>query len=105
MGYAATLIGASALALWNVQFSSSTMRVLWRTFSGFSAALPLLCLFLLVVGLNTELKGFAYLFVAATGLHVLSRLVLIVLVFYSFHSLPADVYITPSWLEFFPFFH
>ena len=105
MGYAATLIGASALAQWNVQFSSSTMRVLWRTFSGISAALPLLCLFLLILRGITKFRGFDYPFTAAIGLHVLSRLILIVLILYSFLSLPADVYKTPSWLEFFPFLH
>lgn len=100
--YAATLVGASALAQWNTEFSDGTTRMLWRIFSVFSASIPLVTL----LGATTVsvFLGWGPLFFALLCFHSINRLILIILVLYSFRSLPSDTYESLNWLEFIPFF-
>lgn len=107
MVYAATIVGVSALAQWNAHFPTSTTQTLWRSFSIVSATIPILSASVVQFEFDGGWAKMCHRIVAFTllVLHVLNRVVLIVLVFYSFHSLPSDVYATATWLDFFPFFH
>lgn len=109
VGYAAVLIGASALASWNEQFPSTSLQALWRVISIASAALPIAVLAVLILYnsfRNTKyekiLDRTTYFMVV---MHGLVRIILIVLLFYSFRRLPSGVYDTQDWLDFIPFFH
>lgn len=108
-GYAAVLIGASALTSWNEQFSSTSLQALWRVISIASAALPVAVLAVLILCDSFENTKYEeilersafFIFV----IHCLVRMILIVLLFYSFRRLPSGVYDTQDWLDFIPFFH
>lgn len=108
-GYAAVLIAASALASWNEQFPSTSLQALWRVISIASAALPVVAL--AVLTLHDSFKDIKYKDISGlTGsfmfvMHGLVRMILIVLLFYSFRRLPSGVYDTQDWLDFLPFFH
>lgn len=100
--YAAILVGAGALASWNEQFSSSRISYFWKLLSIASAVLP----FTSVVAITAPSNTFSY-FVCfmLISIHIAVRLCVIVVLFYSFASLPSAVYNTQSWLNFMPFFH
>lgn len=107
--YAGFIVGASILAQWDTHLSSNTMRILWRTFSIISVILPLLIVVIaqyddlrMEENANSFLRNALYM---TYTLHILNRLLIIVFVFISFRSLPSDVYTTPSWFDFVPFFH
>lgn len=113
----ATVFSAFHIAAWNWEFPSSTVRTLWRSFgvaatsTGPLTLLPFLVLGLIepsprgkysivrvVIGL---MFSFMYSFMLV---YVISRLALIVLIFYCFSSMPAGVYETVDWTKFLPHF-
>lgn len=104
-GYAAALVGASALGQWNALFSTPTSRMLWRTFSIVSAVLPLLTIIIIIAWASRERNTERMYIVLCSfiSLNCLNRLILIYLVFYSFLNLPEDVYQTVNWLDFIAF--
>lgn len=111
-----TVFSAFHIAAWNWEFPSSTVRTLWRGFgvaatgTGPSTLLLRLVLHLLdhfyPKSLEVDvivLTLFVFLF--SFGLvYVISRLALIVLIFYCFSSMPAGVYETVDWTKFLPHF-
>ena len=80
--------------------------MLWRAFSIISATAPLITLVAIVLTKIIKAKkklDLEVILIFFFGLHCLNRFVLIGLVFYSFLSLPADVYKTVNWLNFVAF--
>lgn len=105
-GYAAILIASSALASWNEEFSNGGMLTLWKVISVTSAVLPVGAVALGVldalINPSDDIPFYGYVFLAV---HILVRIILIILLFYSFRDLPSGVYDTQDWLSFIPFFH
>lgn len=107
----ATAFSATHLAAWNWEFSSPDVRILWRSFGlAATAAGPstILCLFLILAiekrsGGNWGWAAMVTLIVSII-VYGISRLGLIVLIIYSFKSMPAGVYETVDWTNYFPFF-
>jgi len=108
----ATAFSAIHLAAWNWEFSSPDVRVLWRSFGLAAAAVGpsmILLLFLLLAIAKCGARRWIF---KAAGVPVInfgvvygiSRLGLIVLIIYSFKSMPAGVYETVDWTNYFPFF-
>lgn len=116
------LVGAAFnaihLAAWNWDFPSPLVQMLWRTFAAaalLAALLPLLPMWLVsiliedddedkyandicsVVGASSMLLSYGLLFVCAV-----SRVGLLVLIFYCFSSMPASVYEPLDWAAFLP---
>ena len=108
----ATAFSAIHLAAWNWEFSSPDVRVLWRSFGlAATAAGPstilLLFLVLAIDKCSTGdwlVAGFWVPFITFGVVYGISRLGLIVLIIYSFKSMPAGVYETVDWTNYFPFF-
>ncbi|KAL3470351.1 hypothetical protein BJX99DRAFT_251265 [Aspergillus californicus] len=108
----ALAFSATHLIAWNWEFPSPTIRILWRTFSLISTCGPLTLLFsgLFVVRVvppnRSKLFGKIILptFYTLGVLYAVSRLGLIVLIFYCFSSMPASVYQTPDWSNMVPHF-
>lgn len=120
-GYTALLISASALSSWNVPFSSSRVRFIWKVVSIGSAVSPIATLFTYWQGdllfdsdsgrfanwkyanvSNSLLKIIFYMFFV---LHIVFRVLLIGFIFLSFQNLPPEIYETQSWLAFLPSIH
>lgn len=105
----AIIFSALHVVAWNWDFPSSTVQVLWRTFSVAAiGAFPLLG-FLVAFGCTDILDthGETVLNLVNFSLaiiYLVSRLGLIVLVFYCFSSMPANVYETVNWISYFPHF-
>lgn len=120
-GYTTLLIAASALSSWNVPFSSSGMRVLWKVVSVGSAVCPAVVIFTTwQEDTRYDLDHFyefgwsdkegidkllSIIFWVSFPLHIVFRVILIVLIFLSFRNLPHEIYETRSWLAFLPSFH
>jgi hypothetical protein len=111
----ATAFSAIHLAAWNWEFSSPDVRVLWRSFGlAATAAGPSTVLVtFLMFAIDDYYEGVArdWVFAAAVVpfticgvIYGISRLGLIVLIIYSFKSMPAGVYETVDWTNYFPFF-
>jgi len=112
-----TVFSAFHVAAWNWEFPSPTVRTLWRSFGvAATGTSPLTLLLFLVLYLfdrfdlvthETEgIFGFTSgtLFLSLGLVYVISRLALIVLIFYCFSSMPAGIYETVDWTKFLPHF-
>jgi hypothetical protein len=108
----ATAFSAIHLAAWNWEFSSPDVGVLWRSFglAATAAGPSMILLGLLVVAFDKCVTGH-WIYTAAWVptiilgvVYGISRLGLIVLIIYSFKSMPAGVYETVDWTNYFPFF-
>jgi hypothetical protein len=111
---AGTLFSAFHLGAWQWDFPTSTTRTIWRSFAlAATAAGPLtIVVFIIFVALNKinaplerlrQRVAFG-LFISLLAVYVISRLGLIVLVFYCFSSMPDAVYQTVDWVQFLPHF-
>jgi len=108
----ATAFSAIHLAAWNWEFSSPSVRVLWRSFGlAATAAGPSMILFCFLVyaidesGARDWIFGVAWApIMISSVVYGISRLGLIILIIYSFKSMPAGVYETVDWTNYFPFF-
>lgn len=114
------LIGAAFSAIhlgaWNWQFPSPIIQHLWRIFGTISVGSALACVPLVFVRRldGRKLLGKRYedlfdmvvagLFMLLYIVYAVSRLVLIVLTFYCFTSMPAGVYEDVDWARFLPHF-
>jgi hypothetical protein len=110
------VISGLHILAWSWSFPSYTIRILWRVFSvAAMCSLPAPFILALAVSLinryDAYLKGIDYLLyfvvvlvLACIAVYVISRLGLIVLVFYCFSSMPAAVYETLNWNTIFPHF-
>jgi hypothetical protein len=106
-----TVISGLHIFAWSWSFPSYTIRILWRVFSvAATCSLPapfILTLVIVLISGAAELDLLALigvLGVACMAVYVISRLGLIVLVFYCFSSMPAAVYETVNWNTIFPHF-
>jgi hypothetical protein len=109
-----TAFSAIHLAAWNWVFPSYAVKIIWRAFAiGATASGPLfVTLYLLDLGLEPgkgKVSKIVGIFVLAAGLmtplvYVPSRLGLIVLIVYSFSSMPAAIYNTVDWTSYLPHF-
>jgi hypothetical protein len=109
----AVLFSSLHLIAWNYDFPSSVVKVLWRTFSlgatGSSLG-PLILMLMSVAGILSRCgdwaqTAFFYTFsVLPIPIYCISRLGLIVLVFYCFKSMPREIYETVDWSIVFPHF-
>jgi len=112
-----TVFSAFHIAAWNWEFPSSTVRTIWRSFAVTATGTsPLTLLLWLVVLLPARFGPISYkgksivdpilaVLLLFFGLaYTISRLALIVLIFYCFSSMPAGVYETVDWTKFLPHF-
>jgi hypothetical protein len=106
-----TLFSAFHIAAWNWEFPSITVRMLWRIFAiAATSTYPFTLLYALMAllmsktgtGSNELVSKIILSFVLA--IYVVSRIGLMVLIFYCFASMPAGVYETVDWLQFLPHF-
>ncbi|KAG4429574.1 hypothetical protein IFR05_014949 [Cadophora sp. M221] len=115
----ATLFSAIHLAAWNWEFPNPVTRTLWRVFGITSTASGPLVISLTFLGAyseevlemigSTSLDDMMVIFTVVivaliVVLYTVSRIALIVLVFYTFSSLPAGVYETIEWATYLPHF-
>ena len=125
------LIAGGHLLSWNAEFPRTRAQILWRVcsvyalfgpWSAFPSMVGYLVGFAMVKGLwpkkgvSAKIRDFLLkLILVAVGsfwvfmllMYAAARVLLLLLVIYSFYSLPEDVYETPraGWLGFIPFFH
>ncbi|EJC99831.1 uncharacterized protein FOMMEDRAFT_112880 [Fomitiporia mediterranea MF3/22] len=105
------LVGLAHLSSWNVEFPDSNGQALWRICSIAVTVLPLIAAgsiygaAMVRRDLVTELMNLTVLTLSVT--YCTARLILFILLGYSFWSLPAGVYDTKplGWLNDIPFFH
>jgi len=115
----ATVFSTLHLAAWNWSFSAQGVRTLWRVFGLVATASALFCLVcpamvelfrsrrvFIVSALVEKVIEYAYsLSYLLVGLgYIASRVGLIVLIIYSFKSMPAGVYDTVDWTKYIPHF-
>ena len=123
---AGIMFAAIHISAWNWVFPSPVARTLWRVFSIFAAVFPpmgiSIAVLLGIVEARARKAGrlgwFCFMMcmivpillcampivVALISAYLVSRAVLLVLVFYCFSSMPASVYETVRWTEYVPFF-
>ena len=123
---AGLMFAAIHISAWNWVFPSPVTRTLWRVFSVFAAGFPpmgiLIAVLLGFVEAHARKAGrlgwFCFMMcmilpflvfvmpvvIALIFAYLISRAVLLVLVFYCFSSMPASVYETVRWTEYLPFF-
>ncbi|KAK2759317.1 hypothetical protein FQN54_002795 [Arachnomyces sp. PD_36] len=111
------IFSAIHLIAWNWGFPSHAIQILWRVFAVTATCCVMSPVLLVPLAaltvLNIEEGSMAYklaesLYEVLANLclisYAISRLGLIVLAFYCFSDMPADVYKTPSWSVIFPHF-
>jgi hypothetical protein len=92
------VVGFAALHIvgWNFQFPSHVEKVLWRTMSLGCVVIP----FIMLVGTrNLPWKYFLY---PLAALYLLVRVYLFIEIFMGLRAVPAGVYKTPQWSQYFP---
>jgi hypothetical protein len=110
-----TVFSAFHLGAWNWEFPSSIVRTLWRSFALAAtgtgpATIFLISLYLVTITIAPKFGLFRFepimmaLLVLLAVTYIISRLALIVLIFYCFSSMPAGVYETVDWTKFLPHF-
>jgi hypothetical protein len=106
------IFSAIHVAAWNWEFPSSTVRILWNTSAVTSTVTALATpLFAHIIdSLDSREEGYIWPLIGMVTLtflgivYTISRLVLIVLVFYCFSSMPTSVYETVDWTSYIPHF-
>jgi hypothetical protein len=96
------VFGALHIAAWNFHFPSFTEQLLWRVSSVGVTAIPVLLLVLLEGILEGRLHE--SLFWVGASMYTLFRLYMFVEMFASLRAVPASVYQTPQWSQYFPSF-
>lgn len=105
-----TLFSSFHLLAWDWDFPTPSARIAWRTFAlAATCANPAIIFFLLLDDIIVKGSDFlqdvwTYLFLSLAFVYFLARLGLIVLVFYCFSSMPAEVYQTVGWTKIWPHF-
>ncbi|PWY89681.1 hypothetical protein BO94DRAFT_594537 [Aspergillus sclerotioniger CBS 115572] len=101
------------LIAWNWEFPSKTVKILWRVFSVTATGAPVVlvttpsllsCTSLWSSGVWRALGTFIVVSFGLGWVYIIARVSLIVLVFYCFSSMPADVYKAVQWTAIFPHF-
>ena len=103
----ATVFSALHFSAWNWKFPSPIVRTLWRAFSiaAFGSVLINLLLFLSCkLSFNVDWLLRVYILPFAASTNVVSRLGLIILIFYYFSGMPAGIYETVDWTKLFSHF-
>jgi len=97
-------LGFSALHVvaWNFHFSTNTELWLWRVSSIVCAVTPLGSAFLGWMPFDVERREI--LFLVLSALYIIGRLYMFVEMFVSLRAVPASVYETPQWSQYFPSF-
>jgi hypothetical protein len=104
------IFGACHLIGWDFLYPSSVEQLLWRVFSISCVVIPLLLIFLLLMGWldvdpDSPECSVGYLsFASLVSLYVLARVYLLVAIFISLRSVPAGIYQTVNWSLYFPHF-
>ena len=112
---AGTLFSAFHIGAWNWEFPSPISRTLWRAFAvtatGAGPFSVLLIIFYptpIVLWIYKSRLFWGNLFIGILILigviYIISRLALLVLIFYCFSSMPVGVYETVDWTKFLPHF-
>jgi hypothetical protein len=107
---AGTLFSAFHIGAWNWEFPSSTVQTIWRSFAVAATSTGPFAIFYVFVVHSTRVildipDLFHWVIMSALLLvYVLSRLGLIVIIFYCFSSMPAGVYETVDWTKYLPYF-
>jgi hypothetical protein len=94
------LFGAIHIVAWNAHFPSFAEQVLWKASSVGCTTLPLLLFFLpldIMPNLWAKMVGFT-----ALTLYIVFRIYMFVEMFVSLRAVPASVYQTPQWSQYFP---
>jgi hypothetical protein len=111
-----TLFSAFHIGAWNWEFSSSIVRTLWRTFAlaatGTSSGIIFLIVFYVIIlmpkfsgQVDEVVRAIIFFLIGLFAfIYIISRLALMVLIFYCFSSMPAGVYETVDWTKFLPRF-
>lgn len=106
MSFVATVIlGAGHLASWDAQFSNSSEVLLWKVCSVAVIVIPVLIIILKFID---KVRKVPYpLMFASVFLYIITRAYLLILLVFSFTSLPSAMYDMKStnWLNLIPFFH
>jgi hypothetical protein len=105
------VFSALHIAAWNWEFPSPTLQTVWRILgvAASGAALAPVITFPIVsairdLSLDSFVGAIALMDLFFWIVYIISRLGLIVLVFYCFSSMPASVYMTVDWTNFLPHF-
>jgi hypothetical protein len=104
------VFSAIHMAAWNGEFPSSTVQTLWRIFAATATGATIAIVpttratkrFILEGSFQGILTALAMLLLSIA--YTVSRLGLIVLIFYCFSSMPAGVYETVDWTNYLPHF-
>jgi hypothetical protein len=111
-----TIFSAIHIGAWNWEFPSSIVRTLWRAFAltatGTGPAAIFAMLFYIILledkfsrSTDKVLESITIALLAVFGvIYIISRIALMVLIFYCFSSMPAGVYETVDWTKFLPHF-
>jgi hypothetical protein len=90
---------------WNFQFPSDIEKILWRIMSVACGVIPLVILVGMMFVEKTGKESPAVYFLTPLGvLYVLVRVYLFVEIFIGLRAVPAGVYRTPQWSQYFPAF-
>jgi hypothetical protein len=110
---AATLFSAFHIGAWNWEFPSSTVQNIWRSFAVAATSTGPLTVFLSFVSQHWRSRDViprwrgraqGLVLIVLLLVYVLSRLGLIVIIFYCFSSMPAGIYMTVDWTKYLPYF-
>lgn len=108
---AATIFSGIHVVAWNWDFPSPVARILWRVFSLAATFVGLYSLLQSLVLMwretfpgNLASNMILWVDVFLVLLYCGSRLGLVVLILYSFRSMPVGVYETVDWTTYFPYF-
>jgi hypothetical protein len=106
-----TIFSALHILAWNWEFPTPTSRLLWRIFATTSTGVAFVFPFAFFI-LTSRIKrnpdldrgttGFVILFSPLWMTYLVSRLALVVLVFYCFSSMPTNVYDKVNWAVYIP---
>jgi hypothetical protein len=96
------VFGALHVAAWNFHFPSFTERLLWRISSVGVTVIPVVIVVIFDWLSESQLKG-SFTWIAAL-FYTLFRLYMFVEMFASLREVPASVYQTPQWSQYFPSF-
>jgi hypothetical protein len=95
------LFSAFHILAWNWDFPSRKVRIAWRVFGVVAtSANPLMALTLTI----PEFAGIEIIFLILVIIYPVSRVGLIVIIFYCFSSMPVEIYQTVEWTKIFPHF-
>jgi hypothetical protein len=100
---AASIFGACHLIGWNFEFPTRTEHLLWRIGSVCCLALPLIII-AHVTSAKFDFDDFDWRASSLIVIYFIVRVYLIVEVFIGLRKVPADVYETVQWSQYFPHF-